>query len=256
MASVFYDFSGGMESAAMLVVDRERIRETGAVVRFADTGKQFPEMPDSIRQIEAILELQIVTVPRRITFDEFLFERGGMLRKGMTDCSRRMKRANLGRHLKDFPRPYEVNLGYNSQEVDRGDDFVARNERDWLHWRFPLIKADISRAETWKICERAGFSILVGMYQKMGRFDCFWCPNQRVEQAIKVVEHYPELAHEWIAAERRKGHHFLSIGPLEKIAVQQFANERQVNSCACFGGTASVADEIEAELASMDSANG
>ena len=45
------------------------------------------------------------------------------------------------------------------------------------------------------------------------------------------------------------------IGPLEKIAVQ-FADERQVNSCACFGGTASVADEIEAELASMDSANG
>ena len=141
MTSIFYDFSGGMESAAMLVIDRERIRETGACVRFADTGKQFPEMAGSIKQIERALDLTIVTVPSRITFDEFLFEKGGMLRKGMTDCSRRMKRSNLARHMKGFPRPYEVNLGFNADEVERQDDFVARNERPWLHWRFPLIEA-------------------------------------------------------------------------------------------------------------------
>ena len=248
MPTIFYDFSGGMESAAMLVVDRERIRHTGAVVRFADTGKQFPEMAASIRQIETKLGLTIVSVPRRITFDEFLFERGGMLRKGMTDCSRRMKRSNLARHLRGFVRPYEINLGYNSGEVERGDDFIARNERSWLHWRFPLIEADVSRTETWAICERAGFSILVGMYRKMGRFDCFWCPNQRLEQALKVVEHYPALAQEWIAAERRKGHHFLAAGPMEKIAAENPQGERQLSFCACFGGDASIADEIEAEL--------
>jgi len=145
MTTVFYDFSGGMESAAMLVIERDRIRRAEAIVRFADTGKQFPEMAESIKQIETLLDLSIVTVPRRITFDEFLFERGGMLRKGMTDCSRRMKRSNLARHVKTFPRPYEINLGFNSAEVERGDDFVARNERPWLHWRFPLIEADISR---------------------------------------------------------------------------------------------------------------
>lgn len=104
----FYDFSGGMESSAMLVVDRERIRETGAIVRWANTGKQFPEMAESIAQIESVLGLKIVEVPRRITFDEFLFERGGMLRKGMNDCSRRMKRANLMAHLKTFERPYDI----------------------------------------------------------------------------------------------------------------------------------------------------
>jgi len=255
MTTTFYDFSGGMESAAMLVVDRERIRETGAVIGFADTGKQFPEMADSIRQIETILGLSVVTVPRRITFDEYLFERGGMLRKGMTDCSRRMKRSNLARHMKAHPRPYEVNLGFNSGEVERQDAFVERNERPWLHWRFPLIEADISREDTWGICERAGFTILVDMYRKMGRFDCFWCPNQTVQQAQKVAEHYPELGFEWIAAERRKGHHFLSIGPLEKIAIQAFADERQRNACGCFGGLASVADEIEAELAATDEVN-
>ena len=51
---IFYDFSGGMESAAMLVVDLDRIRETGAVVRWANTGKQFPEMAASIRQLRYI----------------------------------------------------------------------------------------------------------------------------------------------------------------------------------------------------------
>ncbi len=81
--TVLYDFSGGMESAAMLAI--ERILETGAIVRFADTGKQFPEMADSIAEIGERLGLKIVTVPRRITFDEFLFERGGMLRKELAD---------------------------------------------------------------------------------------------------------------------------------------------------------------------------
>jgi len=41
---IFYDWSGGMESSAMLVIDRERIRETGAIVRLADTGKYIPEL--------------------------------------------------------------------------------------------------------------------------------------------------------------------------------------------------------------------
>jgi hypothetical protein len=248
--TIFYDFSGGMESTAMLVVDRDRIRQLGAIVRFADTGKQFPEMADSIRQIECVLDIQIHTVPRRITFDEFLFERGGMLRQGMTDCSRRMKRSNLHRHMRSFPRPYEVNLGFNSGEVERQDAFVERNERSWLHWRFPLIEADVSRKATWDICERAGLTILVAMYRKIGRFDCFWYPNQRPTQALKVAEHYPALGEEWIAAEQKKGHHFLASGPLKVLIEQARSNgplfERE-GSCACFGGTASVADEIEAE---------
>jgi 3'-phosphoadenosine 5'-phosphosulfate sulfotransferase (PAPS reductase)/FAD synthetase len=54
----------------------------GAHVIFADTGKQFPEMAQSISEIEAALGLAVETVPRRITFDEFLFERGGMLPQG------------------------------------------------------------------------------------------------------------------------------------------------------------------------------
>lgn len=245
--TVFYDFSGGMESAAMLVIDRERIRDTHAIVRFADTGKHFPEMSESIRQVETVLGLSIVTVPRRITFDEFLFERGGMLRKGMNDCSRRMKRSNLARHMRGYPRPYEVNLGYNSGEVERQDAFVARNERPWIHWRFPLIEADISREATRRICKEAGFTILVEMYDKMGRFDCFWCPNQKPSQALKVIEHYPELAAEWITAEERKGHHFLSGGPLRVLATEMYGDDRVAASCSCFGGDVSIADEIEAE---------
>ena len=245
--TIFYNFSGGMESAAMLVIDRERIQSTGAIVSYADTGKQLPEMADSIRQVETILDITIVTVARRITFDEYLFERGGMLRKGMNDCSRRMKRSNLARHMRTFPRPYEVNLGFNSAETERQDDFVERNERNWLHWRFPLIEADISRAETRRICDGAGFSILVGMYEKMGRFDCFWCPNQKPSQAIKVAEHYPARAAECIAAEERKGHHFLSAGPMKRLAGIEIDNGPFFSSCACFGGTASVADELETE---------
>jgi hypothetical protein len=241
---VFYDWSGGMESSSMLVVERDRIRETGACVRWADTGKHFPEMYESKRQIESLLGLEIVTVPRRIDFDTYLFDRGGMLRKGANDCSRKMKRSNLMRHAKTFAPPYEINLGFNSAETERMDDFVARNERDWCHWRFPLIEHDISRADTVTICKQAGFTILVGMYEKMGRFDCFMCPNQTPLQARRVINHYPELADEWLAMEKRKGHHFMPI-PLKLLMDRERNNlfseiESKGTGCSCFGG----ADEV------------
>lgn len=246
-SAAFYDWSGGMESSAMLVIDRHRIRRNGAIVRWADTGKHFPEMASSKAQIERILDLEIATVPRRITFEEFLFERGGMLRKGMSDCSRRMKRANLMAHLRTFAEPWEINLGFNAAEVERAESFTDRNERTFCHWRFPLIEAGISRAETIHICRNAGFSILVEMYEKMGRFDCYFCPNQRPTQALKVAEHYPELANEWTELETRKGHSFMPL----PLAVMVEESQRQgrlfesASACACFGGSENVWDANE-----------
>ncbi len=248
--AIFYDFSGGMESTAMLVLERERILDTGAVARMADTGKQFPEMGLHFRQVEHRLGIQIVTPPRRITFDEFLFERGGMIRKGTIDCSKRMKRSNLSRHMKSFPPPYEVNVGFNLDEEERDNRataFSERNEKPWLHWRYPLIERGIRRAQTRKICLDAGLSVVVEMYDKMGRFDCFFCGNQKPSQALKVYDHYPELAREWMVAEERKGHSFLPV-PL-KVLVEN--RDRQgtlalfegTSQCACFGGNEDVTED-------------
>ena len=216
---VFYDWSGGMESSAMLVIDRERIRETGAIVRFADTGKYIDEFYESKAQIERILGLEIVTVPRRIDFDTYLFERGGMIRKGTNDCSRKMKQANLSRHMRTFPKPWEVNLGYNSGEIKRGIDFTDRNERDWLHWRYPLQETPTSRDASWDVCRKAGFTILIWAYETFGRFDCFMCGNQKPSQAIKLVQLKPAIAAEWMAMEERKGHSFMPV-PLKALVHQ------------------------------------
>lgn len=244
--TVFFNWSGGMESSAMLAIEAERIHSLDAQVIFADTGKQFPELYESKRQIESNLGIEIVTVPRRITFEEFLFERGGMIRKGTTDCSRRMKRTNLGRYMKTFARPYEVNLGYNAKEKRRAEDFSDRNERDWLHWRFPLIERGISREQTWDICRRVGFDIVVAMYEKMdGRMDCFWCGNQTPAQALKVIEHYPALAKEWNDAEERKGHSFMPT-PLKVLQGKQVV-ERVGSGCGCFGGEDNFAEELETQ---------
>lgn len=219
-------------------------------------------MYESKRQIESLLGLEIVTVPRRIDFDTYLFERGGMLRKGANDCSRKMKRANLMRHVRavckmsvlDEPLgghdKAEINLGFNAGEQQRADDFTERNERHWCHWRYPLLERDIEREQTWDIYRKAGFTILVGMYEKMGRFDCFWCPNQTTVQARAVINHYPALAEEWAAAEKRKGHSFRRM-PMKVLMDRERNNlfagcdDERSTGCSCFGGTDDVWSDDE-----------
>lgn len=239
MSAIFYDWSGGMESSAMLVLDRERIRETGAIVRWADTGKHFPEMYGSKAQIESILNLEIFTVPRRIDFDTYLLERGGMIRKGTNDCSRKMKRSNLSRHMRTFEKPWEVNLGYNADEIRRRDNWLVRNERTWLHWRFPLIERGVDREDTEIVCKDAGFTIVCEMYEKMGRMDCYFCGNQRPSQAEKVVLYYPTLAADWGKLETAKGHSFMPVPIREVISGMTAEKRKQAENqhvqCACFG---------------------
>ena len=74
---------------------------------------------------------------------------------------------------------------------------------------------------------------------KMGRMDCYFCPNQRESQALKVAEHYPNLAQEWMAAEERKGHSFMTV-PL-KVLIDYAGRQGNLFAespfkCSCFGG--------------------
>lgn len=235
-----YDFSGGMESAAMIYLCREEIKSSGSIVRWADTGKQFPEMADSISQIESICGLTIEKLQPNMTFDEFLFDKGGMLRQGYTDCSRRMKRRALREHADTFPKPIRIALGFNSDEIERGQKFCERNNNKDRTFFFPLQELDVDRKQSVQICEKAGFTILLGMYRKMGRFDCFFCPNQRISQAELVMRFYPDLWAEWKEIEKRKGHAILSMSAeaIESRSEQQdfMAALDQKQQCSCMGG--------------------
>lgn len=130
---------------------------TGAVVVWADTGKQFPEMYESISQIERICGVKVIQLKPNMTFDEFLFERGGMLRQGYTDCSRRMKRRALREHANSLPNPHRIMLGFNADEWQRGEDFCARNNKPDRTFLFPLQAMNVDRAKTVKVCIEAGF---------------------------------------------------------------------------------------------------
>ena len=238
----FWNLSLGLESSAMIWVCRDEIKESGGVVVFADTGKQFPEAYQSLGQIEEITGIQIQIVRQDYSFDDFLLKRGGMLRQGFTDCSRRMKRSVLKTFRSQFAYPWEINLGYNADEQDRAHDFSERNDRvGKVTWRYPLIERDIDRSDTVRYCEQAGFTVVLDMYRKMGRMDCYFCPNQKIAQAQKVMEHYPDLWAEWKRLEQQKGHSFLSVSAaaIEDMAIQKDFFERldaTKPQCSCFGG--------------------
>lgn len=257
--TTIYNFSGGMESAAMLYVCRQAIQSDPlAHVVWADTGKQLPEMAASISQIETICGLTITRLQPSMTFDEFLFERGGMLRQGYTDCSRRMKRRALREHANSLPRPQRIALGFNADEGKRGHDFCERNDKPDRKFFFPLLDENIDRGDSVKICERASFGILLAMYRKMGRFDCYFCPNQRIAQAELVMKHYPAQWEEWKEIEKRKGHAILSISAeaIEKRALQDdfIAALDRKQQCSCMGGKDVWDDEDEPMRQNSDSA--
>lgn len=238
--TTIYDLSGGMESSAMVYLCRQKIKAERSIVRWVNTGKQFPEMMDSISQIEAICGFQIIRLKPNMTFDEFLFEKGGILRQGYTDCSRRMKRRALREHANSLPFPQKIALGFNADEEQRGQDFCERSNKPNRTYFFPLQELGIERIESVKVCARAGFTILLEMYRKMGRFDCFFCPNQRIAQAEKVMKHYPTQWLEWKAIEKRKGHAILSISAeaIENRSVQEDFIEAldKKQQCSCMGG--------------------
>jgi hypothetical protein len=135
--------------------------------------------------------------------------------------------------------------------LDRARDFSERNDVPGkVKWRYPLIEEDIDRAATVRLCEEAGFTIVLEMYRKMGRMDCYFCPNQKISQAQKVMEHYPDLWAEWKRLEEQKGHSFLSVSAvtIERMGLQRDFFERLDEikmQCACFGGSSEIFDERE-----------
>jgi len=243
----FWNLSLGLESSAMVWICRDEIKESHGTVVFADTGKQFPEAYASLYQIERLTNLHINIVKQDYSFNQFLLERGGMLKQGFTDCSRRMKRSVLRRFHSEWPYPWEINLGYNADEQDRADAFSERNNTSKQTWRYPLIERGIRRSDTVRICEEAGFTVVLEMYRKMGRMDCYFCPNQKIAQAQKVMKHYPDLWAEWKLLEEQKGYAFLKVSAkaIEEMPEQQEFFERldKVKAeCGCFGG-----EEFEAK---------
>lgn len=236
-----YNFSGGMESAAMIWLCRDDIKLDNAIVRWADTGKQFPEMADSISQIENICGFKILKLAPQQSFNEWLFKnKHGILKRGIPRCSIEMKRWQLSAHAESLPIPQSIALGFNAKEIQRGEDFCARNNTSDRTYFFPLIERNITRKMSVQIVENAGFSILVEMYRKMGRFDCFFCPNQQIRQAEKVMVHYPTLWQEWKDIEEKKGHSILAISAkaIEGRGVQDdfIAALDKKQSCSCMGG--------------------
>ena len=178
-------FSGGKDSTAMLIILLENQISFDIVV-FCDTGAEFPEIYDHIDVVEKKLGVEIIRIlPEKPS--SYWLAKYGWPRSYKRWCLRLLKLKPLKNYLsQEGISEASFYLGIASDEKHR------MSKRNYSGNRYPLIDYKITEKEALKICYRYGF-YWDGLYEKMNRTGCFWCPFQPFTELYKVFLYYPHL---------------------------------------------------------------
>lgn len=195
-------FSGGKDSTAMLLRMLEEKMPIDAII-FCDTGKEFPEMYEHIRQIQNYVahnyEKEIITLQSSKSFDYYMFEhiktrgkRKGQVgygwaikfgKKGIRWCTSNLKDRLMERYLK--------------QKYGKGNYIeyigIAYDEQERMKNKsYPLVNWKMTEKDCLKYCYDRGFT-WSGLYEKFDRVSCWCCPFKRLDELRVLYKDYPDL---------------------------------------------------------------
>jgi hypothetical protein len=193
---VVVSFGGGTNSAAMLI---EMVRRgvKPDLIMFADTGGELPETYAFVAAFSAWLKAngmpELVTVRSTgKTLEQDCLDRKALpsVAYGFKTCSQRWKTQPQDKYLNNWP-PAKFTwarggkvvklIGYDAGESHRIKDY---DDKKYMV-AYPLVSWGWGRKECVATVAAAGFS--------PAKSACFFCPNARPHEVLKLAKTHPEL---------------------------------------------------------------
>lgn len=228
------NLSGGKDSTAMLLMLLDR-GEPIDYILFADTGKDFPQMHDHLKQLAKYIKQHypdapyITTLKADKSFDYLMFEhvktkgkRIGSTGYGWATmrarwCTAKLKTAVIDRFCKSLGDDYTHYIGIAVDEPKR--------LKSDPHKIYPLANWNITEAAALAYCYERGFD-WGGLYKHFDRVSCWCCPLKNLRELKTLWKFYPELWAELRAMDERAYNQFradYSVADLE----QKFKSEEE-----------------------------
>lgn len=185
--------SGGKDSTWMLLWLLENNYPVDEIIMF-DTGWEFPEMYDHLKQLENYIGRQITIIKDKNGLDywfDHIKTKGknkGQRGYGWPDFSNRwctaLKRDNIRRYLRG--RNYTTYIGIAVDEPKRIK--ISKNSEII----YPLVEQNFTENQALELCYSRGFD-WGGLYEAFNRVSCFCCPLQSIKELEALYNQYPEL---------------------------------------------------------------
>ncbi len=206
--------SGGKDSTALVHMMLERGEPITDVVMF-DTGWEFPQMHDHLKEIERKTGITITRLKPEKPFTYFLLEHPVKIRKGPEKgqinrigngwpspfrrwCTR-IKVDTIEKYISRYKNPVQL-IGYAYEEMHR----IKFNSK--YPKRYPLIELKITEDDALKYCRELGYT-WGGLYDHFKRVSCFCCPLQGLKNLRILRRHFPELWAQILEWDKRIGPH-------------------------------------------------
>lgn len=194
--------SGGKDSTAMLHMMLERQEGIHSIVHF-DTGWEFPQMHDHLREVEQKAGLEIMRLKPHLGFDYWMYERPIVARKG--PMKGKVYRIGNGwpAHSRRWCTREKINVleayragiadgmmcvGFAAGEERRTESLNVQRHPS----RFPLIEWGVTEPQALEYCKSLGYK-WGGLYDHFDRASCFCCPLQKLGELRVLRQYYPAL---------------------------------------------------------------
>lgn len=187
------NFSGGKDSTAMLLLMIEKGMKIDEII-FCDTGKEFPEMYEHIKQVEKYIKRSITKLKATKTFDFLMFRHKKTKGKNKGQkgyswpdfknrwCTSKLKTEIISKHLKK----------YAGEEIIEYVGIAADETKRIKGKKYPLVEWQMTERECLEYCYKKGF-FWNGLYEKFSRVSCWCCPLKSLKELKVIWKEYPNL---------------------------------------------------------------
>ena len=202
---VIISLSGGKDSIATYLLARAEGIPIHSVV-FADTGWEFPEVYQMLRQIEEQDDIKIIRLLPRASYDDLLTKYSWPHMKGRWCTAEKVTR--IAQYLNQVKEKESVMIeciGYAADEAKRALKMQESDAKEWPV--YPLIDENMVEKDALSYAYSHGFfwgdSAPEGLYASFDRVSCFCCPLQNQKELEILRTEYPEYWNRMLDMEKQ-----------------------------------------------------